>query len=219
MPARETHGEAPSAGKGRGSRKRGELPFAATSLISAGTDSATSRVHATFPLFPAAAERDAVRGADRLAPPDAAGRHDPPGSGRHLRLAAAGLPGAEKDRQHRARGNEPRRRHRNADAHAAARRSVERNAAATTPMGRRCCASRTVTSASCFMAPPTKTWSRKFSAPMCARTGRCRLNLYHIQWKFRDELAPAFRRHARPRIPDEGRLFLRSRRSGRTHLL
>ncbi|MFT3953139.1 MAG: hypothetical protein QM722_01620 [Piscinibacter sp.] len=37
------------------------------------------------------------------------------------------------------------------------------------------------------------------------------LNLYHIQWKFRDEVRPRFGTHAQPRIPDEGRLFLRSR--------
>ena len=41
------------------------------------------------------------------------------------------------------------------------------------------------------------------------------LNLYHIQWKFRDEVRPALRRHARPRVPDEGRLFLRPRRGRR----
>ncbi len=36
------------------------------------------------------------------------------------------------------------------------------------------------------------------------------LNLYHIQWKFRDEVRAAIRRDALARIPDEGRLFLRS---------
>ena len=40
------------------------------------------------------------------------------------------------------------------------------------------------------------------------------LNLYHIQWKFRDEVRPRFGADARPRIPDEGRLFVR-RRPGR----
>ena len=35
--------------------------------------------------------------------------------------------------------------------------------------------------------------------------------LYHIQWKFRDEVRPALRRDAGPRVPDEGQLFLRSR--------
>ena len=38
------------------------------------------------------------------------------------------------------------------------------------------------------------------------------LNLYHIQWKFRDEVRPRFGADARPRIPDEGRLFVRHRR-------
>ena len=37
------------------------------------------------------------------------------------------------------------------------------------------------------------------------------LNLYHIQWKFRDEVRPRFGAHARARIPDEGRLFVRPR--------
>ena len=37
------------------------------------------------------------------------------------------------------------------------------------------------------------------------------LNLYHIQLKFRDERAPPFRPDARPRIPDEGCVFLRPR--------
>ena len=37
------------------------------------------------------------------------------------------------------------------------------------------------------------------------------LNLYHIQWKFRDEVRPRFGADARARIPDEGRLFVRPR--------
>ena len=45
------------------------------------------------------------------------------------------------------------------------------------------------------------------------------LNLYHIQWKFRDEVRPALRRDARARVPDEGRLFLRPRRGGGAHVL
>ena len=40
------------------------------------------------------------------------------------------------------------------------------------------------------------------------------LNLYHIQWKFRDEVRPRFGTMRVARIPDEGRLFLRPR-SGR----
>ena len=35
-------------------------------------------------------------------------------------------------------------------------------------------------------------------------------NLYHIQWKFRDEVRPRFGVMRGPRVPDEGCLFLRS---------
>ena len=35
------------------------------------------------------------------------------------------------------------------------------------------------------------------------------LNLYHIQWKFRDEVQAPVRRHALARISDERRLFVR----------
>ena len=45
------------------------------------------------------------------------------------------------------------------------------------------------------------------------------LNLYHIQWKFRDEVRPALRPDARARIPDEGRLFVRPRPGRRAPLL
>ena len=45
------------------------------------------------------------------------------------------------------------------------------------------------------------------------------LNLYHIQWKFRDEVRPRFGVMRCARVPDEGRLFLRSRRRGRAPFL
>ena len=41
------------------------------------------------------------------------------------------------------------------------------------------------------------------------------LNLYHIQWKFRDEVRPRFGVMRGARVPDEGRLFLRPRRGRR----
>src|SRR5690606_31764392 len=75
-------------------------------------------------LFPAHPERNAVRGADRLAPPDAARRPDPAGGRGNLRLAAAGSAGAEEDRANRARGAEPRRGDRNPDADHPAGRPV-----------------------------------------------------------------------------------------------
>ena len=45
------------------------------------------------------------------------------------------------------------------------------------------------------------------------------LNLYHIQWKFRDEVRPRFGADARARIPDEGRLFVRPRPGRRAAFL
>ena len=41
------------------------------------------------------------------------------------------------------------------------------------------------------------------------------LTLYHIQWKFRDEVRPRFGVMRGPRVPDEGRLQLRPDRRGR----
>ena len=45
------------------------------------------------------------------------------------------------------------------------------------------------------------------------------LNLYHIQWKFRDEVRPRFGVMRSREFLDEGRLFLRSRRRGRAPFL
>ena len=45
------------------------------------------------------------------------------------------------------------------------------------------------------------------------------LNLYHIQWKFRDEVRPRFGVMRGARIPDEGRLFLRPRPGRRARSL
>ena len=45
------------------------------------------------------------------------------------------------------------------------------------------------------------------------------LNLYHIQWKFRDEVRPRFGVMRGARVPDEGRLFVRPRPGRRAPLL
>src|SRR5665647_3709508 len=47
--------------------------------------------HAPVPIFPADPARNAEGGGDRLAPLDAARRHDAAGGRRHLRLPAAWL--------------------------------------------------------------------------------------------------------------------------------
>ena len=45
------------------------------------------------------------------------------------------------------------------------------------------------------------------------------LNLYHIQWKFRDEVRPRFGVMRVARVPDEGRLFVRPRPGRRAPFL
>src|ERR1700676_3281121 len=76
--------------------------------------------HAIVAVLSAHPQRESEGGGDRVASADAARRHDSAGSGRHLRLAAAGLKGAEEDRADRSRGTEQGWRHRTADADAAA---------------------------------------------------------------------------------------------------
>jgi prolyl-tRNA synthetase len=58
--------------------------------------------------------------------------------------------------------------------------------------GRRCCASRTGTSARCCSARPTRRWSPTSSAAYAKSYRDLPRNLYHIQWKFRDEVRPRF---------------------------
>src|SRR5215472_11386035 len=77
---------------------------------------AGARFDASFRVLPAAAAREPKRGADRLAPADAARRHDPPVERRHLFLAAARVARPQKGGAHRTRRTGPRRRARDSDA-------------------------------------------------------------------------------------------------------
>src|ERR1700737_5164638 len=63
--------------------------------------------HATVALLSSHPERKSEGSGDRLAPADAARRHDATGGRRHLCLAAARLSRAEEDRADRARGAGP----------------------------------------------------------------------------------------------------------------
>src|SRR5215468_12629323 len=85
---------------------------------------AGGRFDASFRVLPAAAAREPKRGADRLAPADAARRHDPPVERRHLLLAAVRAAGPQKGRAYRARGAGPRRGVGDPDADRAAGRIV-----------------------------------------------------------------------------------------------
>ena len=57
---------------------------------------------------------------------------------------------------------------------------------------RRCCASTTATSARCCTARPTRSRSPTSSATAIKSYRDLPKNLYHIQWKFRDEVRPRF---------------------------
>src|SRR5262249_31392554 len=82
--------------------------------------------HAPLPLLPADPARDPEGSGGRLPPADAARGPHPPRGRRDLRVAAARLSRAQKDRADRARGAGPRGCHRALDAHVAACRSLAR---------------------------------------------------------------------------------------------
>ena len=175
-------------------------------------------IHASLPLFPARAARDAERGGDRLAPADAAVRHDPAGERRHLFVAADGVPGAQEDRADRARGAGPRRRHRDADAdhpvgrpvagEQALRRLRPGDAALRGPARPRDAVRADQRGADHPDLPRRReVLPRPAAQPLP----------YPVEVPRRG--APALRRDARPRVPDEGRLFLRRQRGSGAPLL
>src|SRR5690242_8761183 len=97
-------------GRGINSREIGPpLSFAARSAFTPAPflPRFTKNDHAPVPLFPADSARNAQRGRDRLAPPDAASRHDAAGSRGDLRSSAARLSRAAKNLPHRAGGAGP----------------------------------------------------------------------------------------------------------------
>ena len=118
----------------------------------------------------------------------------------------------EAGRADRARGDERCGCARNSDADRPTGLPLAR-ASATTPTGRRCCASRTGTSATCSTGRPTRRTSPTSSAATSAATADAAQPLPHpVEVPGRDP-AP-LRGDARPRVPDEGRLLLRPRLRG-----
>ena len=57
---------------------------------------------------------------------------------------------------------------------------------------RRCCASATATTARCYTARPTRSRSPTIVRDAIKSYRDLPKNLYHIQWKFRDEVRPRF---------------------------
>ncbi len=123
---------------------------------------------------------------------------------------AAGLPGAEEDRGHRPRRAEPYRRARGADADDPARRTVAR-AGRYDDYGKEMLRIKDRHGREMLYGPTNEEQITEIFRAAAAKSYRdVPQMLYHIQWKFRDEVRPAVWHHARARIPDEGRLFLRS---------
>ena len=173
---------------------------------------------APLPLLPADPARDAEGSGDRLAPADAARRHDPAGGGRHLRLAAARPARAEQDRADRARGAEPRRRARTADAD----HPVGRPLARERPLRRLRqgdAAHQGPARARHALRADQRGDDHRDLPRLCALLqGPAAQPLPHpVEVPRRG--AAALRRDARPRVPDEGRLFLRPRPGRRAALL
>ena len=174
--------------------------------------------NADEPVLSADPEGESGRGADRLAPPDAARRARPPDQRRHLRLAAARLSRAEEHRAHRARG--------------AGRHGRPGSADADHPVGRPVARER----------PLRRLWPRDAAHQGPPRSRHAlrpdqRGDDHRALPRRREELsrpaqeplshpvevprrgAAALRRHARTRVPDEGQLLLRRRQGGRHALL
>ena len=119
------------------------------------------------------------------------------------------------DRADRARGAGPRRLPGSADADHPVGRAVARDPAATTTTARRCCASPTATSARCSTGPTNEELITDiFRQLRSAAIATCREAALSHPVEVPRRGAPALRRDARPRVPDEGRLLLRPRLRG-----
>ena len=174
--------------------------------------------NADEPVLSADPEGESGRGADRLAPPDAARRAGPPDQRRHLCLAAARLSRAEEHRAHRARG--------------AGRHGRPGSADADHPVGRPVARERPLR-----RLRPRDAAHQGSPRPRHAVRPDQRGDDHRALPRRREELsrpaqeplshpvevprrgAAALRRHARARVPDEGQLLLRCRQGGRHALL
>ena len=167
--------------------------------------------HAIVAFLPAHPEGDAEGGRDRVASADAARRHAAAGGRRHLCLVAARAAGPAQDRNDRARGTEPRRRHRTFDADPATGRSV----AGERPLRRLrsgdAAHHRSPQARIAVWADQRGNDHRDLPQLRALLQKPAAQSLPHPVEVSR-RAASAVWRDARPRIPDEGRLFVRYRR-------
>ena len=169
-----------------------------------------NRHHAPDPLLPADPARDPEGGGDRLPPADAARRHDAAGGGRHLCLPAARAAGVAEDRADRARGAEPLGRHRAVDADHPVGGPVARERALR-GLRQGDAAHQGPPRARHALRPDQRGDDHRDLPRLCALLqGPAAQPLSHpVEVPRRG--AAALRPHARPRVPDEGRLFVRPR--------
>ena len=172
----------------------------------------TRKIRASFRLFPAASQGEPERGADRLASADAARRHDPAVERRHLFLAAAGLPRAARRSSRSCARSRTRPGAQEVLMPTLQPADLGARAGVTTITARRCCASATGTSATCSTARPTRSMITDIFRDCGQELSRPAAEPLSHPVEVPRRGAAALRRHARARVPDEGRLFLRSRR-------
>ena len=171
-------------------------------------------LHAAVALFPAHPQGESARGRHRLAPADAARRHDPPAGGRQLFLAAAGQARARQGVPDRARGAGPRRRARDPDADDPVGRSVARERPLRRLRQGDAAHQGQARARHAVWADQRGNGHRDLPLLREVLQGLAAQPLSHpVEIPRRGEAA--FRRHALTRIPDEGRLFLRPRLRGR----
>ena len=134
-------------------------------------------------------------------------RHDQAARRRHLHLHADGPARHPQGRGDRARGDEPRRRGRAADAGGAAGRAVAGNGPLAEVWAPSCCASRTATSATSSSSRPARRSITDIARQELRSYRQLPLNFYQIQTKFRDERRPRFGVMRGREFIDEGRLL------------
>ena len=170
--------------------------------------------HALVPSIPARPQGKSRRRPDRQPQADAARRAGPPDRRRHLCLAAARLPRPQEDRADRARGAGPRRRPGNADADAAVGRAVARER----PLRRlraRDAAHPRPARARDALRPDQRGNDHRALPRRGEELPRPAAHALSYPVEVPRRGPAALRRDARTRVPDEGRLQLRPRRSRR----
>jgi hypothetical protein len=166
--------------------------------------------HESLPDLHLHAQGSARRRRDRQPPADDARRHDQAPGRRHLQLHAAGPARDPQGRGHHPRGDEPRRRHRTADAGGAAGRAV----AGDRPLpGLRARADAREGPARPRLHHPAhqRRGHHRHRAPGTAQLQAAAAKFLSHPDQVPRRAPAALRRDARARVHDEGRLFLRPR--------